>query len=536
MTSRHLKSVLIQVRLSVIVRLAGVGMYVCNWVNVILSNHKFTYTLCVSILVDSRNIQPPTIHEKTKITLEEDERLLEDRPVSSPKLQHLAFQEFSPPQPPVRIESQFRHRQQHSASSPPPRGASLSSPSSSFTHLSITRATLDPLLRSPSPPPQVPPHLTDLQVSPTASTETFRADFETQEGSTILSNTGDNDPVISGEFVLIRQTIDDSNTPRVKQDTQMMVPVPLHATASLGEGPLIGPGFCRVTTESRQQAMLDGHFRLRRSGANPSRHEKRALAGSEGESTNEPLAPEPPQRTTSLRSSTSTLASIGEATLKPQQSAQSPTTSSEELSLYVANPLVDNPVVDPFTGPYMVSQSYNFTSTNNNLPLTPIPEMSEFSLQSSLAASSNGSLPRPTTKRIHDISPTRPIPSRPSSWLRSSLENNPLDLLAETNQTKGMATPSSLGSSSLNEFLRLEEQESASDELEKQLMEGQEGDRSLVESVIGGMRNVEEEGETTSLSRSLGPSIHFGGTDSLSMLSSSNEMGLSIATGMGTST
>lgn len=227
------------------------------------------------------------------------------------------------------------------------------------------------------------------------------------------------------------------------------------------------------------------------------------------------------------------------ATLKPRQSAQSPTTSREELRavpLYVANPLVDNPVIDPFTEPYVISRSFNFTSTNNNLPLTPIPELSEFSLQSSVAASSNGSLPCSTTKWLFDVSPTRPIPIRPPSSLRSSLEKNPLDLLADTNQAKGLATPSSFGSSSLNEFLRLEEQESVIDEFEMQLMEGQEGDRSLVESVIGEMRNIEEEGETTSLSRSLGPSIHLDGTDSLSRLSSSYEMGLSIASGMGTST
>ncbi|VUZ43140.1 unnamed protein product, partial [Hymenolepis diminuta] len=231
------------------------------------------------------------------------------------------------------------------------------------------------------------------------------------------------------------------------------------------------------------------------------------------------------------------IATAGDATLRPQRSARSPTTSFEELRpvpLFVANPLAVQPMTDPFSVPLCItSQSLNFTSSaNNNLPLTPIPEMSqEFSLRSSLAStaatgpidSSNGSLSRSVNRWTHE---TQPIPIRPPSSLRSSLENNPLDLLTEINQARGPTSPSSPGSSSLNEFLRLEEQESISDELEKQLMEGQEGDRSLVESVIGGMRTLEEgeeETDATSLSRSLGPSILLGGgTDSMLMFSSTS--------------
>lgn len=129
----------------------------------------------------------------------------------------------------------------------------------------------------------------------------------------------------------------------------------------------------------------------------------------------------------------------------------------------------------------------------------------------------------------------------PSSSLRSSLENNLLDQLVENQAKEGFTSPSSLGSASLNEFLRLEEQESLTDDLEKQLMEGQEGDRSLVESVVEGMQNVEEGEGETSLSRSLGPSFLMG-TDSASMLSSSFEMAPSFASlmrpgaGMGGST
>lgn len=234
------------------------------------------------------------------------------------------------------------------------------------------------------------------------------------------------------------------------------------------------------------------------------------------------------------------------ATLRPQRSARSPTTSFEELRsvpLYVANPLAVQPMTDPFSVPLCItSQSLNFTSSaNNNLPLTPIPEMSqEFSLRSSLAStaatgpidSSNGSLSRSVNRWTRE---TQPIPIRPPNSLRSSLENNPLDLLTEINQARGPTSPSSLGSSSLNEFLRLEEQESISDELEKQLMEGQEGDRSLVESVIGGMRTLEEgeeETDATSLSRSLGPSVLLGGgTDSMLMFSSTS---IEPTTGMGT--
>eukprot|EP00108_Taenia_solium_P009467 TsM_000317600 transcript=TsM_000317600 gene=TsM_000317600 len=202
---------------------------------------------------------------------------------------------LGPPTPPERTHSQFRHHH-----SPVQLGAAASPSLSSSTHLSITRSIMEKSLDCPLPP-HVPPHLTGMQISPPASTKTFRADFTTEEGSTILP-AAPTDSIISGEFVLIRQTIDDSNTPRVKQDTKMMVPVPLHATASLGQGPLIGPGKCRVTSESRQQAFLDGHFRLRRSAANSRRQEKKAV---------EQSPPEPPRRTTSLRSgSTSTLASL----------------------------------------------------------------------------------------------------------------------------------------------------------------------------------------------------------------------------------
>ncbi|VUZ43139.1 unnamed protein product, partial [Hymenolepis diminuta] len=251
--------------------------------------------------------------KKTRIALrEEDNNVIEVLPGSPLKQdqQNLAttFQEFSPPsslppEPSVGVDSPLHHSAPYLPPAP-------HSPSSLYTHLSITRSNIDPSFRPPSPPPQIPPHLKELQVSPAASTETFRADFETQEGSSLLSNVNDNDPIISGEFVLIRQTIDDSNSPKVKQDTQMMIPVPLHATTCLGDGPLIGPGVCRVTTECRQQTLLDGHFRLRRSGANPSRHERLVRTRTDEVEGSEMVPPEPPQRTTSLRSSTSTLASF----------------------------------------------------------------------------------------------------------------------------------------------------------------------------------------------------------------------------------
>lgn len=232
--------------------------------------------------------------------------------------------------------------------------------------------------------------------------------------------------------------------------------------------------------------------------------------------------------------------------LRPRQSSHSPIPAAsspedsqlQSIPLYVANPLVESPVVDSYIESYLVSSSLplSFSFTTNNLPLTPIPEASEFSLRSSFAStvatgpigSSNGSIPRSTGRRIRDISSAQLTPLPPNS-LRSSLENNPFDQLVENQMKGGFTGPSSLGSSSLNEFLRLEEQESLTDDLEKQLMEGQGDDRSLVESVVEGMRNVEEgEGETTSLSRSLGPSILMG-TDSTSMLSSSFEMAPSFA-------
>ena len=212
-----------------------------------------------------------------------------------------------PPVPPVRRES---YSQRYASSTPGLAAASTSSSSSSSTHISFTRkitrgAATPEALPLPS---RIPPRLTQVEVSPATSMETFRADLATREGSILLPSTDSDlyDPLISGEFVLVRQTIDDSNAPRVQEDTEMVIPVPLHGTSGI-PAPLIGPGVCRVTTESRQQALLDGHFRLRRAPINPNRRKL----------SNEPevmTPPEPPKRTTSLlhSGSSSTLASIGE--------------------------------------------------------------------------------------------------------------------------------------------------------------------------------------------------------------------------------
>uniref|UniRef100_A0A5K3FVH9 Zinc finger protein n=1 Tax=Mesocestoides corti TaxID=53468 RepID=A0A5K3FVH9_MESCO len=229
------------------------------------------------------------------------------------------------------------------------------------------------------------------------------------------------------------------------------------------------------------------------------------------------------------------------------------------VPLYVANPLMNSGVADPFPEAYLegfANQLSNYL--NSSVPLTPIPEVSEFSLRSSVAStapfggssggaigSSNGSLPLSVgARRLRDTSPNAPIVPPVTYSLRSSLESSPRELFTSPHkvegygdedggllidrQAKGGPTgPSSVGSSSLNEFLRLEEQESLSEDLEKQMMEGQEGDMSLVESVVGGMRNVEE-GETSSISRSLGPSSILV-TDSVSILSSSFDLGPSFA-------
>lgn len=218
---------------------------------------------------------------------------------------------LTPPPPPVRRESHF---QRHASSSPLATTAiNPSSSSSSSTHISFTHKTLDLLVPDSLPLPlNIPPHLTQIEVSPATSVETFRADLATQEGSVILPSTDQDpyDPLISGEFVLIRQTIDDSHTPRVQEDTEMLVPVPLHGTGNI-PAPLIGPGVCRITTESRQQALLDGHFRLRRM---PVKSNRRKVGDKEEGQEHEIMPPEPPKRTTSLlhSGSNSTLASIGE--------------------------------------------------------------------------------------------------------------------------------------------------------------------------------------------------------------------------------
>lgn len=211
---------------------------------------------------------------------------------------------------------------------------------------------------------------------------------------------------------------------------------------------------------------------------------------------------------------------------KPRQSCRSPIPRSESpevqrsVGLYVANPLATSE--SSYTSPLSASFPFNIATTTGQ-PLTPIPEASEFSLRSSFAStaatgpadSSFGSIPRSVSRRIPATSPSTLLP-----------ENTSLDQLLSESLMKGSGgptSPSSFGSSSLNEFLRLEEQESFTDDLERQLMEGQEGDRSLVESVVGGMRNVEEaETETMSLSRSLGPSIVLGTDSMASMMSSSS--------------
>uniref|UniRef100_A0A5K3FWK2 ZU5 domain-containing protein n=1 Tax=Mesocestoides corti TaxID=53468 RepID=A0A5K3FWK2_MESCO len=183
-------------------------------------------------------------------------------------------------------------------------------PHETFTHLSFTRSACPNQSLPPTGhfTPKIPSHVTGVEVTSAGGTQTYRADLETREGSVISTDT---DPIISGEFVLTRQAFDDSNTPRVQQDTEMVIPVPLHETGRLNAHHLIGPGVCRVTTESRQQVVLGGHYRLRRSSLNRRRHERPVEEAAEVAEEDQP--PEPPKRTTSLRSgSSSTLGSIGE--------------------------------------------------------------------------------------------------------------------------------------------------------------------------------------------------------------------------------
>lgn len=202
----------------------------------------------------------------------------------------------------------------------------------------------------------------------------------------------------------------------------------------------------------------------------------------------------------------------------------------QTVPLYIANPAFNNEGATAFfsssssSPPRMPAPFF----TPSNVPLTPIPEVTEISLRSSIDTyASNGSLPL-------SINANR-LPTR------LSLENSPRDSNGglhrsgeyQLPKTGGPQSPSSAGSASLNEFLRLEEQESIGiDDFERQLMEGQEGDQSLVESVVEGMREGEagvlDDGDDvddvtmTSFSRSLGPSgILVTGSGSISMSLSS---------------
>lgn len=132
---------------------------------------------------------------------------------------------------------------------------------------------------------------------------------------------------------------------------------------------------------------------------------------------------------------------------------------------------------------------------------------------------SNGSLPLSIiAARVRDASPRGAVSHEGSPGdsylaLYRSFELPPKSF----NDTRN---PPSVESTSLNEFLRLEELETAED-LDRLLLEGQEGDTSLVDSVVGMMGEVDEEDDLTPTSISR---IGGGGliTDSISMLSTSD--------------
>nr|VZI30037.1 unnamed protein product [Spirometra erinaceieuropaei] len=147
----------------------------------------------------------------------------------------------------------------------------------------------------------------------TSATTTYRADLKTQQDRTVdsraaqaasyISTASSGGPLISGEFVLVRQGFDDGPAPLVREKADFVVPIPLTrgaAAPSVGAPhpqQLVGPGTCKITAQLRKQALLDGHFRLCRSrsarGAGPRVRDAQDTEEDE-------LPPEPPRRTTSL--------------------------------------------------------------------------------------------------------------------------------------------------------------------------------------------------------------------------------------------
>ncbi|BHF75266.1 Ankyrin-2 [Sparganum proliferum] len=188
-------------------------------------------------------------------------------------------------------------------------------------HLSLTRPTgafpynqpigmmeLDDVFPPSSPIPG------EFNVScSTSATTTYRADLKTQQDQTVdsraaqgasyISTASSGGPLISGEFVLVRQGFDDGPAPLVREKADFVVPIPLTrgaAAPSVGAPhpqQLVGPGTCKITAQLRKQALLDGHFRLCRSrsarGAGPRVRDAQDTEEDE-------LPPEPPRRTTSL--------------------------------------------------------------------------------------------------------------------------------------------------------------------------------------------------------------------------------------------
>lgn len=93
--------------------------------------------------------------------------------------------------------------------------------------------------------------------------------------------------------MLVRQGFDTGVAPTVREETELSLPIPLYGMVK-GQR-LVGPGVCRINSQSRQQVILEGNFRLHRSRTAPVRK-----VATHFEKVEE-LAPEPPRRTTSLR-------------------------------------------------------------------------------------------------------------------------------------------------------------------------------------------------------------------------------------------
>ncbi|VDL97209.1 unnamed protein product [Schistocephalus solidus] len=233
-------------------------------------------------------------------------------------------------------------------------------------HLSFTRPTgafpynqpiSEPELDDVLPPSPLVPGEFGVSCS-TSATTTYRADLKTEQDRTMdaratqaasyISMASSDGPLISGEFVLVRQGFDDGPAPVVREKADFVVPIPLTRGAAFPSAgttqprQLVGPGTCQITAQLRRQALLDGHFQLCRSrsakGACPRNHDVQATEEHE-------LPPEPPRRTTSL-----TAGRCSRDDMQVNYGGRSQPAGSPPLSFDAAAPVTDLGVIPLWDG------------------------------------------------------------------------------------------------------------------------------------------------------------------------------------------